>query len=312
MNDTVGPDTIFYTLKLKRTRGPMEVFEKMIKSIKKKGVTKNWTYEIDKDIFTVDFGDGMSECFLVQFDENNICKGICKVYFPNSGEFFDDEKKSEFKTLLNMILSAKSMFSKIDITDDYGIAADYVESKKYKLQLRELTASELSLAHELYDTEGSTDYCDFIIGVIRKALFIPMNVDPLNYLNEHIVCKNPKPNEKMFPLFETYLYETSAYKGKRLCEYSELEYETDTPGFTAMAFILAANELYCYRDFYTLGNNVVPLMRYTQIHSFYRDKVFPTLDTMPDCFEKCCIAYRFFLSAYDFCGFKYLGKEKAK
>ena len=250
----------------------------------------------------------MSECFSVQFDENNICKGICKVYFPNSGELFDDEKKSEFKKLLNMILSAKSMFSRIDITDDYGIAADYVESKKYKLQLRELTASELSLAHERCDTEGLTNHCDFIIGVIRKALFIPMNADPMDYLNEHIVCKNPEAHEKMFPLFETYLYETSAYNGKRLSEYSELEYETDAPGFTAMAFILAANELYCYRDFYTLGNKAIPWTRYTQIHKFYRDKVYPILDTMPDGFEKCCIAYRFFLSAYDFCGFKYMGE----
>jgi hypothetical protein len=30
---------------------------------------------------------------------------------------------------------------------------------------------------------------------------------------------------------------------------------------------------------------------------------------MPDGFEKCCLAYRFFLSVYDFCGFKFVGRE---
>lgn len=27
-------------------------------------------------------------------------------------------------------------------------------------------------------------------------------------------------------------------------------------------------------------------------------------------FEKCCLAYRFFISAYEFCGFKFIGKDK--
>lgn len=97
MNETVGPDTIFYTLKLKRTREPMEVFEKMIKSIKKKGATKNWTYGIDNDIFTVDFGDGMSECFLVQFDENKICKVFVRFIFLTVGSFLMTKRRVSSK-----------------------------------------------------------------------------------------------------------------------------------------------------------------------------------------------------------------------
>ena len=54
-------DTIYYKLKLKRTRTPAEVFEKMRKCVKKKGATKDWTCEIDPNgtSMWVDFGEDM-------------------------------------------------------------------------------------------------------------------------------------------------------------------------------------------------------------------------------------------------------------
>ena len=313
MCNETGPDTIFYTIKLKRTKTPAEVFEKMKKCIKNKGATKNWSCAIENEVFTVDFGDEMSEIFCMSFDKNRICKGFCKVYFPTSGEHFENEKKSEFKAFLNMIISAKSMFSQIEITDDYGIAADYAESKKYKLKLRELTEQELSLAHDVYNSlrenNLSESYPNFLLSVVGKALHIPITANYNDYINDNIMSNdNNNIGMETFPIFETYLYETSEFKGKRLSEYSELEYTTESPGFAAMTFLLAANELYCYRDFYKLGNKCLAWGRYPQIHKFYRDKVYPQLDAMPDGFEKCCLAYRFFQSAFDYCGFRFVGK----
>ncbi len=60
-------DTIFYELKLKRGRRPLEVFEKMAKTVKQRGVTKKWSYKIDEQngIFSIDFGDGESESFVL-------------------------------------------------------------------------------------------------------------------------------------------------------------------------------------------------------------------------------------------------------
>lgn len=311
-DEMTGPDTIFYTLKLKKTRTSGEVFEKMKKCVKKKGATKNWNCNVENDVFTVDFGDERSETFQISFDENRICSDFCKVYFPTSGELFDDEKNSEFKAMLNMIISAKAMFSQMEINDDYGIAADYAESKKYKLQLRELTELELSLAHDIYDSmienKLPESYPQFLLLLVGKALNIPVTANYNDYINDNIMNKNNNFGEKEIPIFETYLYETSEFKGKRLSEYSELEYTTDSPGFAVMTFLLAANELYCYRDFYKLGNKCLPWGRYPEIHKFYRDKVYPQLDTLPDGFEKCCLANRFFLSAFDFCGFKFVGK----
>ena len=45
MSDIKDSTTLFYNLKLKRTREPVEVFEKMAKSLKKSGAAKKWICE---------------------------------------------------------------------------------------------------------------------------------------------------------------------------------------------------------------------------------------------------------------------------
>ena len=311
MQNELGPDTIFYTIKLKRTKTPVEVFEKMQRAVKKKGVTKKWICDIDNEnqVMTIDFGDERSETFCLSFDEKKICDGFCKVYFPINGELFDDEKKSEFKTLLNMIWSARKMFSQMDITDDYGIATDYLESKKYKLSLRELTEEELALAHELYDS-GLTEHPDFIMAVIYRDLEMPLT----DKWYKHVNIKVPYAAENMedetacmWPFFETYVYETAEYKNERVMYNDEYGLEFAGVWFSVNDFILMVDELYRFRNCeydFTFG------VKHAQMRRFYKDKIYPLLDNMPDGFEKCCIAYRFFLSAYDFCGFKYVGKEE--
>ena len=312
-----GPDTIFYTMKLKRTKTPAEVFEKMKKCVKKKGATKDWRCTVDEDnnVFTVDLGDGMSESFCVSFDENKICRGFCKVYFPTSGELFDDENKSGFKALINMLLSVRTMLSQLEISDDHGIAADYAESRKYKLRLRELTDAEQKFAREVFDSlpeyNRNTDHPDFIAGVVYRSLGIPMNESFDKYINRNIMSgqSGVVPCLKTNPMFETYLYETSEHKGIRLSECPRLEYTTGAAGSDVCSFILAASELYCFRDHYREWSTIASFGKYAAIHKFYRDKVYPMLDTMPDAFERCLTAYRFFLSAYEYCGFVFVGKK---
>lgn len=307
-------DTIFYTIKLKRTRKPIEVFEKMQKAIKKKGATKRWIYTIDNEdqSMTIDFGDDESETFCLSFNEKKICDSFCKVSFPIEGELFEDEKTSEFKALLNMIWSAKTMFSQMDITDDYGIAEDYLESKQYKLSLRELTEDELALAHELYDS-GLTKHSDFIMAVIYRDL----EMSPTDKWSDHVNVKIPyatksmeEPSSCRVSFFHTYVYETAEYKNKRVIHNIDYYMEFSGLWFSVHDFTLMLEELYLFRDFYFYFSDFSFGVKHAQMRRFYRNKIFPQLDQLPDGFEKCCIAYRFFLSAYDFCGFKFVGKEE--
>ncbi|MDE7231040.1 MAG: hypothetical protein K2N56_11225, partial [Oscillospiraceae bacterium] len=148
--------TIFYTLKLKRTRTPAEVFEKMSKSVKKKGATRNWMCKYDDQSFTIEFGDEKSETFCICFNEKKVCDSFCKVFFPLSGEEFDDEKKSEFKALLNMIYSVRTSFAEMKITDDYGVSESFLDTKVNKIALRELTEEETERAKRLF-ADGRTE-----------------------------------------------------------------------------------------------------------------------------------------------------------
>ena len=83
MSEYADQITIFYTLKLKRTRTPVEAFEKMRKAIKKKGASNDWSYIISEDnqTMTVNFGDNKSENFVVSFDSTKVCDSFCKVFF---------------------------------------------------------------------------------------------------------------------------------------------------------------------------------------------------------------------------------------
>ena len=69
MSDLRESTTIFYKLKLKRTRKPKEVFEKMAKSVKKRGATKSWICKYNEEGFRIDFGDEYSETFVISFDD---------------------------------------------------------------------------------------------------------------------------------------------------------------------------------------------------------------------------------------------------
>lgn len=318
------PDTIFYTLKLKRTKTPMEVFEKMQKSVKKKGPTKNWICTVDNENerMEIDFGDGESETFTLDF-KNKIANDCCKVYFPLEGELFDDEKKSEFKALLNMIYSAKAMFSEIIITDDFGLAEDFMQSKYCKITLRELDNIELERARKVFGS-GYTDHNDFIMAIIYDLLGIPFEDDYRKHINPKVSLADAQKKLQPFdPLnaiyerqafFETFLYETSEYKGQgRLSQVPDYRLnDMSDVMFSVFAFISGIEELYLYKNYYYKNDNRSFGAKHGQVRRLYKTKFLPLLERECDDFKKCVLTYCFFVSVYDYCGFKFAGRETTK
>lgn len=214
--------TIFYTLKLKRTRTPSELFEKLQKSVKKKGATKDWVCTVDgeKGYMSVDFGEDKGETFCLKFDDKKVCEGSCKVYFPLSGELFDDEKKSEFKALINMIYSARAAFSKMEITDDYGITESYLDSKVNKISLRELTGEENERARRIFES-GQQSVKEFITALMYDYRDLPYSEDFIPYINRKIGhCyigfwnSYDKPCHFFEAFIDSFLYETTEYQDK--------------------------------------------------------------------------------------------------
>ncbi len=311
MSDTKESTTIFYNLKLKRTRKPIEVFEKMAKAVKKRGATKKWSCNYNEQSFTVDFGDDYNHTFIMQFDDKKVCNNFCKVFFPLSGELFDDEKKSEFKALINMIYSVRTSFSEINITDDYGISESFLESKVNKIVLRELDSEELERAKRLFD-DGHTSIKEFITALMFDLRGLPYSEDFIPFINCNI------GNDVLYfwhakselidfygPFIESFLYETMEYMERgRLYNVSEYYGDLNGVTFSVMAFHFGILDV---TDLHHLKTGGDP--KGTQVFRLYHNKYLPLVEQQTDLFMKCQLAYRFFVSILDFLGFHYVGRS---
>lgn len=300
--------TIFYTLKLKRTRTPAEVFEKMRKSVKKKGATKNWTCTIDDEnqSMSIDFGDEKSETFCLSFNEKKVCKDFCKVFFPLSGDEFDDEKKSEFKALLNMIYSARTSFSEMKITDDYGISESFLDTKVNKISLRELTEQENERAKRLFE-DGRTEIKEFINALMFDYRELPYSEDFIPYINRHIgqapiMFWDSYDEIELFynSFIDSFLCETTEYQNKgRLRKVADYYSDLNGVFFSAMAFFDGIETITGYHIF---EKGADP--KSTQVLRLYYGKCLPLLNAENDAFGRCVLAYRFFVSSLEYLGFK--------
>lgn len=313
MPDISDQTTIFYRLKLKRTRNPMEVFEKMQKSVKKKGATKNWVCTIDseKPSMTIDFCDKKSETFCLSFDDQKVCEGCCKVCFPLSGELFDDEKKSEFKSLINMIYSVRTSLAEMKITDDYGISESFIDSKVNKIILRELTEDEIKRAEYLI-ADGHTNIRDFITALMYDYRNLSYSKDFIPYINRRIGGGTPiifwdqcDDISDFFSAFaDSFLYETTEYQDKgRL--YTIDDYYGDLNGvfFSVTAFVFGLQTITGYQ-IHEKGWDP----KSTQVLRLYYNKCLPIIENEKSDLGKCVAAYRFFVSIMDYLGFKYVGR----
>lgn len=297
-------DTIFFHLQLKRTRTPQEVFAKMAKKIKKTGPTKKWTCEIKGDCLSIDFHDDVSESFCLDFKDKR-ADGFCKVGFLLGGEDYDD-KKSEFVALMDMIYAVRTSFSSMEISDDFGLASAYLEGKRFKIKLRELTKEESEKAERLYEM-GYTKYTDFIMAVCYMDLEIPFGKPYRRYVNMNLsFMRDHLRNGDRTPLFDTYLYELAEYKDLgRTCELPDFDGDPCGATFSRWAFTAGVDFLF-YID---LGFNPMGGEKYAQVRRLYVEKVLPVLETGEDSYDKCVLAYRYFVSIFEYCGFKRVEKK---
>lgn len=314
MKDFSDQTTIFYHLKLKRTRSPLEVFEKMQKSVKRKSATKNWMCIIDKEkpSLKVDFCDNKSETFCLSFDDKKVCEGCCKVFFPLSGELFDDEHKSEFKSLINMIYSVRTSFAEMKITDDYGISESFLDSKVNKIVLRELTEDETKRAKRLFANEH-TNIKEFITALMYDYRDFDYSEDFIPYINRRIGGSTPvifwdqcDDISNFFSAFvDSFLYETTDYQNKgRIFTISDYYGDLNGVYFSVTAFVFGIETITGYHVHETGWDP-----KSTQVLRLYYNKCLPLIEAEKSDYEKCVVAYRFFVSIMDYLGFKYVGKS---
>lgn len=308
-------DTLFFKAKLKRTSNPLEVFEKLEKKInKKKGPTCMWEciYNPDDESVLIDFHDEKSETFYLKLDSEKEYSGFCKIYFNLDDTVF--EKSSQFKALLDIFYSIKSNFSLIEFSDDYGLATEYWNSKRFKFAYRELTVDEHNRVERLYAV-GYTKHEELLRAIMAEDMEMPYQ-EFVNYENPDISTSTL--HDKIQNILMTYLYETSEFqKEGRVCD--SLEYfvgDLDKHTFAIWAFTEGIAWIFCdgsgAQEEITLDKHRCMIPKLSQIDLIYREKFAPLFINTEDAFMRCVLAYRYFLSVYEFLGFKYAGHKSIK
>lgn len=302
-------DTIFYKLRLKRTRTPAEVFAKMQKAVKRKNAAKNWVFTVDSEngCMSVDFGIEESETFCLHFDDKKNCDGFCKVFFPLAGELFEDEKTSGFKALIDMIYAARNSFAKMEITDDYGISESYLDTKVNKIALRELNDDEAKRAERLF-REGHATVREFITALMLDYRGLPYSGDFMPYINRYIGNRPlgfwADGYVELWELFgafvDSFLYETAEYQDKgRLSTVRDYYGDLNGVHFSVSAFIYGVSLITGYST-----NERACDPKSVQALRLYQNKYRPLTETEKSDLGKCVLAYRFFVSTMDYLGFK--------
>lgn len=306
-------DTLFYSMKLKRSKTPIEVYEKLEKKIhKKKGPTSKWEcrYDSEEESIHIDFQDGKSETFYVKLNKKEKYNGFCKVYFDLGDDVF--EKSSGFKALLDIFYSIKSCFSVIEFSDDYGLATGYWDSKRFKFEYRELTEGEYKRVEKLYE-EGYTKHEEMLRAIMAEDMEMSYQ-EFVNYENPDIARGDSKG--MIINTLVTYLYETSEFqKEGRVCEL--LEYfvgDPDKHTFAMWDFMEGIAWIFCdgsgYDSEITLEKHRCMGPKLSQIELIYQEKFAPLFIDETDALERCILAYRYFLSVYEYTGFHFAGRIK--
>ena len=301
-------DTIFYSLKLKRNKKPEKVFEKIKKAVKPKGATAKWSVSTEGQSLWIDFGDEASETFCLVFD-NKEAGSACKVAFPMEGEIFEDKTKSEWKTLIAILHSLKSLCSEITVDDDYGIACEYFTSLDYTFGIIELSEEENARLDRIFN-QGNTNYENFLMQIFCEDTHRDHPKPPDHAISSCIILSSPT-FPKISAVWEIYLHETSTLKNKCLREvykengnlvYGE-DFASGDPPAEIYTFCFGVGRLFSSYNFVdnTWG-------RGANVTKYYNDKFLPVFNQSDD-YEKCKLAYQFMLSVYDYCKFKFVGKD---
>lgn len=311
--------TIFYKGKLKRTRTPEDVFQKIKVSVKPKGITKLWTIQDSENCLVIDFGDNTSDNLVFDF-KDKLIDGFCKTCFEGVSENENavEHGEKQLEAVFKLFYSIIKMFSTLEISDDYGLWDDFIDSKRYKIQIRELTKDETTRVKTLYDL-GFVFYQDLIWKMIADDLGIPHE----KLHSSDFICSDRGKNRLTWrfyrgskvpcQIFAKWLDETSAYKEKgRLCNMSVEEYygnsEVSEVEFAVDAFVSGCANLFLadFIEYKRHGCTFGP--KHGQAVRLFEDKFLPLFNAETDAYKQCILAYRYVVSVYDYAGFKFLGK----
>lgn len=300
---------INYKGTIKNKYNEEEIYNKIKRCIK---ANKLWKCDKQENIISIDFNDNVSDTFILEI-KNNKFEGYCRI---NNDE---SSGESTLVKLLNMIFSIKSVFTKIDIEDDYSICKSYLKNKMIKLDLVELTDAEMDEVKKIYDREHR-DYKMFML----ESLAYYLNLD--SYRNLYFVIdasgekwsfedKNGMYEKIRKGVIETFLYETTEYKDKGRLYETEFYNKSNESEYLALGGIAFDQVAFASGILRLISKDSRKEMTFgvrdANVQNFYFEKVKPILEEQEnDIFNQCVTAYKYFKTILKYTNFKYIGKDE--
>lgn len=204
---------IYYKGKIKNKYSTDDVYGKIQNYIKRKKLNKEWNSKKESDSITINFNDNISDNMFLDIHDGK---------FEGTGRINDDKqgKEATSEKVLDMFFSIKGYFSKFEIDDDFSICKSYLQNKKIKIELLELTDEEIIKIKELF-SKGYNNYRSFIFEFIANSLGLK-SYNELYFYDERICGKwsiyENSTNEDLYleiihRILTTWLYNSTLYKG---------------------------------------------------------------------------------------------------
>ena len=115
---------ISYNGKIKAKFTVDDIYAKIQNYLKRNKINKTWTCQKEENCISINFNDDVSDEFILDVNINKF-SGECRVNYDETIE------ESTLEKLLDMLFSIKSIFSKIEIDDDYSICDKHYTNFKY-------------------------------------------------------------------------------------------------------------------------------------------------------------------------------------
>lgn len=207
-------NSVYFSGKLKKKYNAADVQKAVCKFAEEHGLAVQCP---DENKTFLDFGiDSEGFCFLVENGK------LVQQYVKHE---VDNEEK--FWCVYELLYQLRGLFSEYDVSDDFGIWADYCYQKEpVQIKLRELTEEEAEIQEHL-DLSRCTDSCQILLGIIE--LFIwdkgPFKDEILGDWST-MIQKIQGERERVAPLWlygivDTWIYYCMDFCGKPVSEYPE-------------------------------------------------------------------------------------------
>ncbi len=289
-----------------------DVFTKIQNYLKKNKIDKMWICQQQEKSITINFNDVVSDNFVFDVNDKNKFSGYCRVGYDET------IKETTLEKLLDMLFSIKSVFSKIEVNDDYSICESYLKSKEIKIQLLNLNEQDTAIVNKIYN-EGYKEYREFLLSCIARGLNLETYKDLYINLNvlEYTGCKTIDEvyEQMILAIFETWLYETTIYKQKRFYdnEFNNINNKVEYHGLGSVAFDMYAC---CHGIQSIISNNNKKTKSFgikdAQVQKLYKEKIIDMLNQQKNQYEQCIIAYRYLISIMKYTNFEFIGKDETR